>query len=84
MTLLNSLLSSITISNPNFDILQSLSPVDMTMKNLFQRSSPMLVSSARLWMNSRGLEAFPIYQRGRAVKLLTEKDLFGYLANNLR
>ncbi|MDH5402629.1 MAG: CBS domain-containing protein [Candidatus Heimdallarchaeota archaeon] len=48
-----------------------------------QRSTPVMVSSCRMWIKSRELEAFPLFYKGFPVKLITEKDLVGYLANNL-
>jgi len=83
MTLLQALVNSITFTNPNFDILQSMSIPEMVLKPLFQRALPVQLTSARLWMNSRGTEAFPIFHRGRPVKLITEKDLIGYAANHI-
>ncbi|MHA2504329.1 MAG: CBS domain-containing protein [Candidatus Kariarchaeaceae archaeon] len=78
--LLTSLISQITIKGSSEDSLQTLLVSNISLKPLFQRAVPLVISSARLWMNSRGIEAFPIYSRGKPVKLITEKDLVGHLA----
>jgi len=80
MNLLSALLSQITMKGTSGDSLQTLLVSNISLKPLFQRAIPMVLSSARLWMNSRGIEAFPLYSRGKPVKLITEKDLVGYLA----
>ena len=50
---------------------------------LLQKAIPVKISSIRIWMNSRGVEAVPLIFRRKPVNLVTEKDLFAYLAQKL-
>lgn len=69
--------------NKNIDVLHTTSIDNLNYYPVLQRGVPILVSSIRIWLNSRGIEATPLYSMGKPLNLVTEKDLFGYLASHI-
>ena len=67
----------------NINILHTTTIDHIELYPVLQRGLPILVSSIRIWLNSRGIEATPLYSMGKPLKLVTEKDLFGYLISRL-
>jgi CBS domain-containing protein len=80
MELASAVVKDIIIGDSTLSYLQTTKISTIPIRPLFQRSSPTVVSSLRMWMNSRAIEAFPLFQHNKPVKLITEKDLVGYLA----
>ena len=83
MKILETLTTTLIIENKDIPSLQTTSVDSLTYSPLLQKGVPILVNSVRLWMNSRGIEAVPLFHRGQPVKLVTEKDLLGFLYSQL-
>lgn len=83
MELAYAVVDNIIIGDSSLSYLQTTKVSGISIRPLYQRSSPTVVSSLRMWMNSRAIEAFPLFHSNKPVKLITEKDLVGYLAMHL-
>ena len=64
--------------------LSSASVHSLVRRPLLQKGSPIMISSIRMWMNSRGIEAVPIFYRNSLAKLVTENEMIGLVASYIK
>lgn len=83
MGILKNILSNLYMKNYDVEMLQGLVINRVSLEPYLSRPVPTIVSSIRFWMISRNIQAVPLYYLNKPIKLVTEKDLVGYVANKI-
>ncbi|MHA2089291.1 MAG: CBS domain-containing protein [Candidatus Kariarchaeaceae archaeon] len=67
----------------NLDFLHQETTKSVMQTPMFQKGTPILISSLRLWMMARGVEAVPLFYRNNPIRLVTEIDMVQYVSRKL-